>query len=88
MRCLQQPKRTRVEEDEPVSANQVNTTSTGLATQEEDELLAVGVVKLVDQLLTLVDRLRAVQAEVPVPRTVTVKSNEYRWRNRRCTSCS
>ena len=69
---------TRVEEDEPVSTDQVDTTSTGLATQQEDKLLAVRVIELVNQLLPLVDRLRAVQAEVPVP----AKCQEYQIRTR------
>ena len=60
-------KLTRVEEDKPVSTDQVDTTSTGLATQQEDELLAVRVVELINQLLSLIDRHCAVETEVTIP---------------------
>ena len=53
-------KLTRVEEDQSVSTDQVDTTTTGFAAQQEDELFAIGVVELIDELLTLVDCLRAV----------------------------
>ena len=53
-------KLTRVEEDQSVSTDQVDTTATGFAAQQEDELFAIGVIELIDELLTLVDCLRAV----------------------------
>ena len=56
-----------VEENQAVRANQVDTAPAGLAGQQEHELLrVVGVVELVDHLLPLRRRHRAVQAEVTV----------------------
>ena len=53
----------RVEEDEPVGADEVEAAAAGLGAEEEDELVAGGVVELVDQLLALVDVHGAVEAE-------------------------
>lgn len=58
---------TRIEEDEPVRADEVDTASTSFATEQEDELLAIRVVELIDKLLAFVDSHRAVQTEVSVP---------------------
>ena len=60
-------RRTRVEQNQAVCADEVDTTSTGFATKQEDKLLPIRVVKLIDQLLPFVDRHGAVQTEVAVP---------------------
>lgn len=59
--------RTWVEKNQTVGADEVDTTATSLATEEEDELLAFGIVELIDELLTLRDVHRAVESEVPIP---------------------
>lgn len=46
---------TRIEEDEAIGPDEVDTASTRLATQQEYEFLAVGVVELVDKFLSLID---------------------------------
>ena len=58
---------TRVEEDQTVRADQVDTTSTSLTAQQENELLAIRVVELINQLLPLIDRHCAVETEVTIP---------------------
>ena len=58
---------TRIEEDEPVRADEVDTAPTSLTAEQKDKLLAGGVVELIDQLLPLVDRHCAVETEVTVP---------------------
>lgn len=57
---------TRVKEDKSVCADEVDTTSTSLATEQEDKLLAFRVVELVNHLLTLGNGHCAVKPEVPV----------------------
>ena len=60
-------RRTRVEEDETVRADQVDTAATGLTREQEDKVLGiVRIVELVDQLLTLLDRRAALKTEVAV----------------------
>ena len=55
-----------VEEDQPVGTDQVQAAAAGLAAEQEDELLSLGVVELVHQLLAFVDVHRAVQTQRPV----------------------
>ena len=57
---------TRIEEDESVRTNQVDTASSGFATQQEDEFLPLGIVELIDELLTLVDGHSSVKSEVSI----------------------
>ena len=57
---------TGVKEDETVCADEIDTTSSGLATQQEDELLSFGIVELINELLSLGNGHRAVQTEVAV----------------------
>ena len=61
----------RIEEDEPVGADEVEAAAAGLAAEEEDELLAVRVVKLVDELLALGDVHGTVEAEAAVATRAT-----------------
>ncbi len=58
---------TGVKQDEPIRADQVDTASSSLATQKEDELLPIGVIELVNKLLPLVDSHSTVQTEVLIP---------------------
>lgn len=58
---------TRVKQNKAVGANKVDTTSSGLATEKEDEFLPLGVVELIDKLLPLRDAHTAVESEAPIP---------------------
>ena len=56
----------RIEENEAVGADEVKAAAAGLAAEEEDELFAVRVIELVDELLALGDVHGAVEAEAAV----------------------
>ena len=58
---------TWVEQDQAIRTDEVDSASTGLAAQQEYELLALRVVELINELLALGDRHRAVQTEEPIP---------------------
>lgn len=55
-----------VEEDEPVGTDEVDTAPSSLGTEEEDKLASVGVVEMVDELLSLGDSHRSVQSQAGV----------------------
>lgn len=65
---------TRIEEDQTVCTNEVDTTSAGFATQQEHELLAFWIVELINELLSLVDGHCTVQSEVAVPECTLLAS--------------
>lgn len=56
----------RIEQDQTICANQVDTTTTGFTTQQEDRFFPFWVVEAVDKLLSLVDVHRAIQSKTPV----------------------
>lgn len=64
---------TRIKENQPVRSDEVDAATSSLGREKEDELLAVGVVELVDELLTLLRRHGAVQTE----EAVAVVEREY-----------
>ena len=55
-------KYTWVKKDQAVATNEVEATSTSLAAEQKDELVLLGVVELLDQLLALADTCAAIQA--------------------------
>ncbi len=57
---------TRVEQYETICANQVDTTSSSLTTEQKDELFSIRIIELVDEFLTFVDCHTTVQSEVAV----------------------
>lgn len=64
--------RTRVKQNEPIRANQIDTTTTSLATEQEYKLFAFRIIELVDELLSLRDGHGAVQAEEAVSMQVSI----------------
>lgn len=56
-----------IKEDQAVGTNQIDTTASSFATEQENEFLALGIVEAVDQLLTLVDVHRSVKTQTSVP---------------------
>ncbi len=46
---------TWVEEDKAIRANQIDTTTSGFAAKQENELLPGGIIELVDEFLPFVD---------------------------------
>lgn len=58
---------TRVKQNKPVGTDEVDTASTSLGTEEEDELLALRVVELVHEFLPFRDVHGAVKTEVTIP---------------------
>mmetsp|Transcript_22767 Transcript_22767/g.54475 ORF Transcript_22767/g.54475 Transcript_22767/m.54475 type:complete len:263 (-) Transcript_22767:424-1212(-) len=57
----------RIEEDEPVGADQVEAAAARLGREEEDEEVGLRVVDLIDHLGTLLDRARAVELAARPP---------------------
>jgi len=53
----------RVKENQSVGTDQVETASSGLAAEQEHKLVSIWIVEPVDQLLSLVDRHRAIQSQ-------------------------
>jgi len=64
---------TRIEQNKPVSTNKIDTTSSSLATQEEDEFFPLRVVELINKFLPLRDTHGAVESETPVPEKSSVE---------------
>lgn len=58
---------TRVKQNKPVGTDEVDTTSTSLGTEEEDEFLALWIIELVHKLLPFRDVHGAIQTEVAIP---------------------
>lgn len=58
---------TRVEENEAVRANQIDTTATRLTTEQKDEFLSVGIIEVVYKLLALADGHATIKSEVAIP---------------------
>ena len=54
---------TRVKQHQPVASNEVQSTPTSLAAEQEDELVVLWVIELLDQLLALADASAAVQSQ-------------------------
>jgi hypothetical protein len=54
---------TRVEQDKAIRANQVDTTATSFAAKQENEFFPLGVIKLINEFLTLIDSHRSVKSE-------------------------
>ena len=57
---------TWIEQYQTVRTDEVDTTPSRFTTQKKDELLALGIIELVHQLLSFADGHRAVQAEVAI----------------------
>ena len=55
--------RTRVKQDQPVAADEVQSTATSLAAEQEHKLVVLRVIELLDQLLPLADAGAAIQAQ-------------------------
>lgn len=56
-------KRTRIEQDQTIRTDQIDTTSTSFRTQQEDEGFSIWIVELVDQLLSFVRIHRSIESE-------------------------
>lgn len=61
---------TRIEENQSIRPNEVDTTSTSFTTQQEYELAAIGIIKLIHQFLALGDRHGSIKAKVPIPNII------------------
>jgi hypothetical protein len=57
----------RIEQDETICSDQVDTTTTGFTTQQKDGFFAFWIVEPVDKLLSLVDVHCTIQPKAPVP---------------------
>lgn len=57
---------TRVKQYETVGTNQVDTASSGFATQQKDKLFPFGVVEPINELLAFRDAERAIETDAPV----------------------
>jgi hypothetical protein len=58
---------TRIEKNQAIRPDQINTTTSSLATQQEYEFLAFRIVKLIDELLSFWYSHGTIQSEVTIP---------------------
>lgn len=57
---------TGIKQYKSVGTNQINTTSTGFATQQKNEFRGIWIIELVDEFLSLGDRHRSIKSEKPI----------------------
>jgi hypothetical protein len=69
---------TRIKQDETIRANEIDPTSTRLATKQEYELFTLGIVELIHQFLPFADGHAPVESEAAIPEPKSVKKNTER----------
>jgi len=57
---------TRIKENKPIRSNKINSTSTSLTAQQENELASFGIIKLINILLALRNSHTTIETEVAV----------------------